>query len=177
MDCDCSYDPRELKPMLGLLTSDVDLVTASPYHPQGRVSNVPAWRVGLSRGASLLYQIVTGSRIHTFTSCLRVYRRSSAIAHEPLNSGFLGVAELAGKFALSGKTIVEYPATLEVRLFGASKMKVVRTIGGHLKLLASLSWSRFRRPSADQSPSGELSTNSNEKLSIATEIKTSGLNS
>jgi polysaccharide deacetylase family protein (PEP-CTERM system associated) len=176
MDCDCSYDPRELKPMLGLLTSDVDLVTASPYHPRGRVSNVPSWRVGLSRGASVLYQVVTGCRIYTFTSCLRVYRRSAALANEPINPGFLGIAELAGKFALSGKTIVEHPATLEVRLFGTSKMKIVRTIGGHLRLLAGLAWSRFRRQAADQPPSDERK-NVNEELAIATEIKPSGLNS
>jgi polysaccharide deacetylase family protein (PEP-CTERM system associated) len=176
MDCDCSYDPRELKPMLGMFTADVDLVTASPYHPEGRVSNVPAWRVGLSRGASVLYQIVTGCRIHTFTSCLRVYRRSEAIENEPLNPGFLGVAELAGKFALSGRTIVEHPATLEVRLFGTSKMKVIRTIGGHLRLLASLAWNRLRRTAAAQ-PRSDQRKKANKELSIATEIKTTGLNS
>jgi glycosyltransferase involved in cell wall biosynthesis len=152
MDCDCSYDPRELKPMLGLLTADVDLVTASPYHPEGRVSNVPSWRIALSRGASLLYQIVTGCRIHTFTSCLRVYRRAAAMESIPQHPGFLGVAELAGKFALSGRTIVEHPATLELRLFGASKMKIVRTIGGHLNLLASLAWIRLTRRAAAPQP-------------------------
>jgi hypothetical protein len=30
---------------------------------------------------------------------------------------------------------VEHPAVLEVRLLGHSKMKVFRTIGGHLRLL------------------------------------------
>jgi len=176
MDCDCSYDPRELKPMLALLTSDVDLVTASPYHPEGRVANVPAWRVALSRGASWLYQCVTGAPIYTFTSCLRVYRRSAAIACEPVNPGFLGVAELAGRFALSGKTIVEHPATLEVRLFGFSKMKVVRTIGGHLRLLAGLARSRFsRRPPGPTIASDHKEVQDN--LTIATEIKTPGLNS
>ena len=178
MDCDCSYDPRELKPMLRLLTKDVDLVTASPYHPQGRVSNVPSWRVGLSRGASVLYQIVTGCGIYTFTSCLRVYRRSAALANEPVNQGFLGIAELAGKFALSGRTIVEHPATLEVRLFGTSKMKVVRTVGGHLRLLANLAWSRLSRSAAKQThPPGSTRNNVNDELAISTEIKPSGLNS
>lgn len=146
MDCDCSYDPRELKPMLGLLTEEVDLVTASPYHPQGRVSNVPAWRIGLSRSASFLYQVVTGRKLYTFTSCLRVYRRAAAVATPLKYGGFLGVAELAGKFALSGRNIVEHPATLQLRLFGRSKMKIARTIGGHLGLLASLARARFIRP-------------------------------
>ena len=33
IDCDCTYDPHELGRMIPLLTEDVDLVTASPYHP------------------------------------------------------------------------------------------------------------------------------------------------
>jgi dolichol-phosphate mannosyltransferase len=174
MDCDCSYDPHELKPMLGLLTEGVDLVTASPYHPKGRVSNVPAWRIGLSRGASLLYQIVTGRKIYTFTSCLRVYRRSAALATPLQNTGFLGIAELAGKFALSGRNIVEHPATLELRLFGRSKMKIARTIGGHLDLLAVLAWTRLtRRPVSAPHSGGQTK----DSIGISTEIKPSGLNS
>ncbi len=53
--------------------------------------------------------------------------------------GFLGVAEMLGRLNLNGGKIVEYPAVLEVRLFGFSKMKTARTIFGHLKLLSKLS--------------------------------------
>ena len=38
-------------------------------------------------------------------------------------NGFLGTAELAAQLSLHGRRIVEHPATLEVRLFGFSKMK------------------------------------------------------
>ena len=143
VDCDCSYDPRELKAMLALLQDGVDMVTASPYHPQGKVSNVPSWRLGLSRGASMLYRGVTGSNLHTFTACFRVYRRSAAMATPLELSGFLGVAELVAKFVLTGRRVIEHPAKLDVRLFGYSKMKIVRTVAGHFKLLASLAWSRI----------------------------------
>ena len=37
-----------------------------------------------------------------------------------------------------GKRIVEQPAVLEVRLLGQSKMKLMRTIRGHLRLLARM---------------------------------------
>ena len=150
IDCDCSYDPRELKPMLGLLVEGVDLVVASPYHPKGRVSNVPGWRIGLSRSASWLYQIVTGSRLHTFTSCFRVYRRSAALATPLEYSGFLGIAELTGRFVLDARAIVEHPATLQARLFGRSKMRIPSTIKGHMQLLASLAWSRLMRARSPQ---------------------------
>ena len=147
MDCDCTYDPHELARMLPLLADDVDLVTASPYHKDGGVRNVPGWRLFLSRGASFLYRRVLRSKLDTYTSCFRVYRRSAFVGLELSESGFLGVAEMLGRVDLSGGKIVEFPAVLEVRLFGISKMKTVKTIGGHLKLLARLTKLRFFRKS------------------------------
>jgi polysaccharide deacetylase family protein (PEP-CTERM system associated) len=145
MDCDCTYDPHGLADMIPLLDDGVDMVTASPYHPAGEVRNVPGWRLTLSKGASFLYRRVLASGLSTFTSCFRVYRRQSVVDIELLENGFLGVAELLGKLEVDGGRIVEYPTTLEVRLFGMSKMKTVRTIGGHLKLLAQLSRRRMLR--------------------------------
>jgi hypothetical protein len=116
----------------------VDLVTASPYHEKGRVKNVPAWRLSLSRGASFLYRFVLHTKLATYTSCFRVYRRSALLGIELRETGFLGVAETLGRLDLKGAGIVEYPATLEVRIFGQSKMKVLRTILGHLRLMARL---------------------------------------
>ena len=50
---------------------------------------------------------------------------------------------MLGRLDLNGGRIVEYPAVLEVRLFGFSKMKTARTVFGHLKLLSRLSKMRF----------------------------------
>ncbi len=144
MDCDCSYDPHELKNMIPLLSEGVDLVTASPYHPQGKVLNVPSWRLALSKTASLLYRQVLQQQLFTYTSCFRVYRRSAVAGLSLREGGFLGIAELLGKLDLQGARIVEYPTTLEVRLFGQSKMKTLRTIMGHLGLLARLLACRAR---------------------------------
>jgi polysaccharide deacetylase family protein (PEP-CTERM system associated) len=138
MDCDCTYDPHELANMLPLMTGNVDMVTASPYHKDGGVRNVPEWRLFLSKGASFLYRRALRSKLDTYTSCFRVYRRSSVVDLKLNETGFLGVAELLGRLDLTGGKIVEYPAVLEVRLFGISKMKTARTIFGHLKLLSRL---------------------------------------
>lgn len=143
MDCDCTYDPHELVKMLRLFEDNIDMVTASPYHPNGGVRNVPEWRLFLSKGASWLYRRALRSKLSTYTSCFRVYRRSSMIDLDLREKGFLGVAEMLGKLDLKGGNIVEYPAVLEVRLFGFSKMKTVRTIFGHLKLLSKLSKMRL----------------------------------
>jgi len=154
IDCDCTYDPHELRRMIPLLTPGVDLVTASPYHPQGLVRNVPGWRLSLSRGASFLYRRVLRQKLATYTSCFRVYRKSAV---EPLHlaeGGFLGVAEMLGKLDLRGGRVVEHPATLEVRIFGQSKMKVLRATLGHLRLLARLLALRLaaRGASAEAAP-------------------------
>jgi len=106
------------------------------------VHNVPSWRLLLSKSLSRIYRVVLRQPLHTFTSCFRVYRRSATIGTQPERDGFLGVAELLGRLALAGAAIVEYPATLEVRVLGHSKMKIARTIAGHLGLLTSLAWQR-----------------------------------
>jgi polysaccharide deacetylase family protein (PEP-CTERM system associated) len=138
IDCDCTYDPHELRNMIPLLTSGVAMVTASPYHPQGAVRNVPAWRLSLSKASSFFYRHVLRQKLYTYTSCFRIYRRSAVVDLEVREGGFLGVAEVLGRLDLAGAKIVEYPATLEVRLFGWSKMKILGTIAGHLVLLSRL---------------------------------------
>lgn len=143
IDCDCTYDPHELMAMIPLLTLDVDLVVASPYHPEGGVRNVPPWRLALSRGLSAMYRLVLHHKLHTYTSCFRVYRRSAALRHPIQRPGFLGIAELLGRMDLAGSRIVEYPTTLEVRILGRSKMRILRTVLGQLLLLAALAWQRL----------------------------------
>ncbi|MCA9047911.1 MAG: glycosyltransferase [Planctomycetaceae bacterium] len=143
MDCDCSYDPHELRNMLPLLTNDVAMVTASPYHSDGQVRNVPAWRLVLSRGLSAMYRQLLGRSLATWTSCFRVYRRHAILDLPLKEDGFLGTAELAAFLTLNNRAITEYPATLEVRLFGLSKMKTVKAILSHLRLLTGIAVTRF----------------------------------
>lgn len=134
IDCDCSYDPMDILAMADLL-GQADLVTASPYHPQGQTLNVPRWRLFLSRTLSRLYQRAVGVELHTWTSCCRVMRRSRLMDIEPRSGGFLGVAETLIEVVQRGGVVREYPTMLESRLLGFSKMKTLRTICGHLGLL------------------------------------------
>jgi len=143
IDCDCSYDPHELSNMLPLMTDGVSMVTASPYHKDGFVRNVPGWRLLLSRGLSTIYQRLLRQELATWTSCFRVYRRSQILDLPLKEDGFLGTAELSAQLILNQRPIVEHPTTLEVRLFGLSKMKTVKAILSHLRLLARIAASRF----------------------------------
>jgi glycosyltransferase involved in cell wall biosynthesis len=151
IDCDCTYDPHELGRMIPLLGDGVDVVTASPYHPEGRVRNVPAWRLLLSKTLSRMYRVVLRQKLFTYTSCFRVYRRETIASLEVRRPGFLGVAELIAHLDGAGRRVVEYPTTLEVRLLGQSKMRVVRTAIGHAGLLLEVVQARLaRRPGTPQ---------------------------
>jgi polysaccharide deacetylase family protein (PEP-CTERM system associated) len=146
IDCDCTYDPHELARMIPLLADDVDMVTASPYHPQGHVHNVPQWRLAMSRTLSAMYRLVLHSKLYTYTSCFRVYRRAALLNVRIEERGFLGVTEMLGKLDLAGSKIVEFPTTLEVRMLGRSKMKIVNTIFGQLRLVARFAIARLFGP-------------------------------
>jgi polysaccharide deacetylase family protein (PEP-CTERM system associated) len=143
IDCDCTYDPHQLRSLIPMLKEGVDLVTASPYHPQGQVRNVPAWRLALSKSLSFGYRRVLHHQLATYTSCFRVYRREAVDGLPLREGGFLGVAEVLGLLDLAGARIVECPAVLEVRLLGRSKMKIARTVAGHLRVLARLALARW----------------------------------
>jgi dolichol-phosphate mannosyltransferase len=126
-----------------MLRDEVDLVTASPYHPQGSVRNVPRWRLSLSKSASALYRVLSRQKIGTYTSCFRVYRRETALDLHIVEPGFLGIAEIISKIDLRGGNIAEYPTMLEARILGYSKMRTFRTILGHVQLLSRLAWLRL----------------------------------
>lgn len=143
IDADLSYDPRELRTMLAQ-REGADLVTASPYHRSGGVAGVPRWRLALSRTLSLAYRCLLRAPIHTWTSCFRLYRRAVVVDLPLANPGFLGTAELLVRVLRRGGRVREHPCVLGVRRFGQSKMKIVRTILGHLRLLAAVALRRVK---------------------------------
>ena len=138
IDADCSYDPCELEKFIPMLSRGVDLVTASPHHPFGAAAGISKRRLFLSKAASFTYRQILRQKLYTYTSCFRVYRRSSILKLNLRHSDFLGVAELVGKLDLQGGVVVECPTTLTTRVYGSSKMKTVRTLSRHLCLIAEL---------------------------------------
>lgn len=145
IDADCTFDPLALVPMLARLEeAGADIVAASPYHPDGGVEGVPAWRLVLSRGASWLYARILPVKLYSYTACFRVYRRRAVETLEFRDPGFLGVAEMLISALLAGMTVVEYPLTLRRRVTGASKMNTVRTVRHHARFMARLMGRRLR---------------------------------
>jgi len=143
LDADCTFDPDQLPAMLDLMTERVDVVSASPAHASGAMKNVPRWRAAMSRGAAALYRRVLHHRLTSYTSCFRIYRRSVVNGLTLSDPGFCGVAEILGRLDLAGCHIVEFPAVLETRVLGVSKIRVLRTMIDHLRLLARLAAFRW----------------------------------
>jgi dolichol-phosphate mannosyltransferase len=132
VDSDGTYAFSEIPALLSLLTPGVDMVTASPYHPKGGVVGVPAYRLFLSRGSSVLYRILVNWHVHTYTCLFRAYR-SGIVVDTPFNSdGFLAGTEILVKAILKGYHVAEFPAVLHKRIYGVSKAKIAQTIFSHL---------------------------------------------
>ncbi len=133
VDSDGTYKFSEIPVFLTFLTPGVDIVTASPYHPDGGVVGVPANRLFLSRGSSLLYRILVDRHVYTYTCLFRAYR-SEVIKNISFSSnGFLAGTEVLVKAIFKGYHVAEFPAVLHRRMYGVSKAKIVETIFSHLR--------------------------------------------
>src|SRR5690606_12620865 len=143
-DSDGTYPFTTIPDLLARLTDDVDVVTASPYHPEGGIENVPAHRLVLSRGASVLYRMFVDPGIHTYTALFRAYRRR-VIEEVPFASDdFLACAELLVNARLRGFRVAELPAILRSRAVGTSKARLARILRSHLRFQAEVVARRAR---------------------------------
>lgn len=133
-DFDGTYPLNTIPQLLSkLIVEKVDIVTASPYHPQGHVEGVPRYRLLFSFGASLLYRILVSWRVHTWTALYRAYRRKVIETVTFESNDFLAGTELLVKAMRAGYTVAEFPTTLHVRTFGQSSIKIARVTKSHLK--------------------------------------------
>ncbi len=133
-DFDGTYAFNTIPQLLGRIIIDrVDIVTASPYHPNGIVEGVPRYRLLFSFGASLLYRLLVKWHVHTWTSLYRAYRRRVIENVTFESNDFLAGTELLVKALQAGYTVSEFPTTLRVRTFGQSSLKIARVTKAHLK--------------------------------------------
>lgn len=140
-DADMSYPLGDVLVLMDKLDEGYDLVTASPFHPDGGVLDVPPERLRVSRLAHRIYQLRMPRKLRRITcvTCgFRAYRRDimPTIAHR--HDGFLATAELLVRALKAGLRVAEVPSVLAPRRAGQSKMKVTRTALDHLKFLIAL---------------------------------------
>jgi dolichol-phosphate mannosyltransferase len=136
-----------------------DVVLASCYAPGGDVVGTNWFRRFLSFCANLILRCTPGMpNVYTFSSFYRVYRApflSYALETYQFRfieeQGFVCVVEMLLKFGLLNARISEVPLQLDgARRKGASKMKIIRTIHGYLKLSLRAVTGRIAKPGIEE---------------------------
>jgi dolichol-phosphate mannosyltransferase len=140
-DADRTYPAADAARLVAEVAAGADVATASPFVPGGDAGDVSAGRRFLSRAAAGCYRLVLGRRcvgIRTFTCGFRAYRRAPLLEARFQSDGFPATAEVLGLLLLRGAKAVEVPSALSTRREGRSKMRTVRAVLGHLRVLSRL---------------------------------------
>ncbi len=139
LDSDCTFNPLETPNLISLLEREkADIAVGSHYHPQGKCEDVPFHRLFLSKTLTKMYGMVLKSRVYTYSSIFRAYRRKVIKNVEFKSDDFLAVTEILINSIRQGYRIVEYPTTLKVRKYGSSKIRILRVILSHIKFIIYL---------------------------------------
>jgi dolichol-phosphate mannosyltransferase len=143
MDSDCTFAPESLPRMVEMLNEGADIVTASPWHPESEHGTVHPFRKLLSKGVSLIYRLILGDQVHSFTPMHRAYRREVFKRVQFHSDGFAAIAEILIRAMFKGFRVKELPMRVDRRIYGDSKIDIVRSIAAHLSLIRLASWTAF----------------------------------
>ena len=133
-----------LSTMFVRMREGYDVILASPYLYGGAIEHTTTWRVILSRIANVFVKEMLGlTGIATVSSFYRLYRGSVVLDLQRCygpgiveRAGFECMIELLLKMVYLRTRISEVPLTLDTSLrVGRSKMRVMRTILGYVRLL------------------------------------------
>lgn len=131
MDADLSHDPAYLPQMIKTaVEGGYDLVVGSRYINGGGVENWPLSRRIISRGANLLFRLISHSPLHDNTSNYRVYSRRATelvLDCETANGYEFQVCSVF-KILKSGLKVTEYPIVFKNRRFGKSKLGITEIL-------------------------------------------------
>ena len=145
MDADNTHPPGLIPRMVQMIHEGCDVVIASRFQPGARVMGVPIERHFLSIGARALFTVLFPTRgVRDYTSGYRAYRASTirrGFAEHGDDfvgeTGFSCMADVLLKLRSQGALFGEAPLRLRYdQKGGESKMRVLRTIGLTLRLLA-----------------------------------------
>lgn len=138
IDADTNYDHFYIPLFINIFPDDCDLMTASPWHPDGQSKFFPKHRLILSTLLSWCYRKVLqryNQPLYTYSACFRVARPHVYRKIQWQESDFMANSEIAARCIINGMKIKEVPFHLNPRWFGMSKMKKLRQIVLHLKFL------------------------------------------
>ena len=125
MDADFSHNPMDLDKLHAACEAGADMSVGSRYVQGGAISNWPANRIFLSKGASLYTRLLTGMPIKDPTAGFVCYTKKVLESINFDSISFVGYAfQIEMKFAVwkLGFVIKEVPITFIDRRLGVSKM-------------------------------------------------------
>ena len=137
-DADRTYPGADAARLIAAVRGGADVATATPFAPGAEI-RATWFRRLLSRAASFAYRLAVGSRargVRTFTAGFRAYRGDVVRGLAFRSDGFASTAEILCLLVLRGARVVEVPSTLTARTEGRSKLRVLPTILGHLRVIA-----------------------------------------
>ena len=151
LEGDTTSDLDAVEEMLATARSGADVVLAS-HHAGGELVNVRRHRRFLSRAAAYTVRRIAGLDARTVSSFFRVYRAGALQAaydrhgndfvREP---GFACKAEILIKLDRMGAQVAEVPVSLDwSRREGASKLRVLPTMGGYARMMMRQAATRER---------------------------------
>jgi len=144
MDADLSYGPEYIGLLIAELKKEnVEIALASAYMEGGKVSNVPAHRLFLSKWGNLYLSFMSGRNVATSTCVVRAYRREVIDSMFLVADGMEMQLEILSKAIQLGFRMCEIPAHLcwnvpEPQATSVpartSKMKIFRSVVLYLKM-------------------------------------------
>lgn len=137
LDADLTFHPRHLGALLAAQRETLaDCVCGSPFLAGS--SEVPLRRRLPSLAVNLAYRVLFGSSLTAYTPMFRLYRVSALRAIGFESDGFEVSAETLVRMLKAGFKAVDAPVPLARRLSGASKLRELRELKAHLRLIARL---------------------------------------
>ncbi len=135
MDADLNHRPEELPRLVAALDArGADIVVGSRGVPGAVVGGVSAIKRAASRIGNAMIGLLFGDRIRDRTSGYRVYRRDRLAQLPVAGAGFSFLPAMLLVAEQRGMTIVEEPIAFDRRRWGRSKLPIVATTVGYLRL-------------------------------------------
>ncbi len=139
LDADLSFHPSQIQALLEKQRqAGADLVSGSPFLRPPGGSGVPWTRRLPSLLVNAFYRGFLDPRLTAYTPIFRLYRAASLKALPLKSTGFEINAEIAARFVLARHKTAEAPVVLGPRLAGRSKLRRVRELVRHCRLILRL---------------------------------------
>ncbi|MEK7744741.1 MAG: glycosyltransferase family 2 protein [Elusimicrobiota bacterium] len=137
LDADLTFHPRHIASLLAAQReSGADCVCGSPF--LGGMAEVPWPRRLPSLAMNALYRALFDAGLTSYTPMFRLYRVSALKSIAIRSDGFEVSAEILVRLLKAGFKAAEIPVPLTSRQAGESKLRRVRELQAHLRLVAGL---------------------------------------